>query len=179
MATATAERPATRRGTPTEAPLVDATMVEPEVVLTDAGPVRPWKVKQPDGSWELVEFSLREIPPEERTVYWHPYGSGALMFFKAQQQNDRGHTPILQKEIWIDGKFAPRNEWEEHMTIEFLKTINGGADYARWTGYNHPDNEPGEPPHQWRCGTCSWLCGNWRAFSVHQSHLGHSGQRTD
>src|SRR5262245_190535 len=93
--------------------LVSATTVEPEVVITEDGrKVRTWEL--PDGS--VVELSLEEIPLAARTTYWNPIFPGQEMWWRSQEQNQWGIQPVMQKEKWIDGKYLPRNEWEEHMT---------------------------------------------------------------
>lgn len=162
MATATAERRSRTMTTATAAP------EEVSEVGEDGYPVRRWTV---DG--EAVAFSLRPFEPHERTVYWNPQGAGAPMWWRSQEMNEERHKPIIQRESWIDGKFSPRNAWEEHMTVEWLRSLTGGNP-EKWRGYNHPDNEPGQPPHHLRC-QCSWLCGNWQAFKQHQAQTGHTG----
>ncbi len=161
MATATPTKP--RK-------LITATAAPAEEAITgdDGYPVRMWNVNGED-----VAFSLRPYTEAERKTYWNPQGNGAPMWWRSQEINDSGFQPIIQREVWIDGKFSPRNDWEEHMTREWLLTIPGGNP-DKWVGYNHPDNEPGQPPHQWRC-SCGWLCGNWQAFKQHQQQQRHSG----
>lgn len=145
---------------------------EPSLTGEDGYPVRFWDV---DG--QAVAFSLRPYTPAERTVYWNPQGPGAPMWWRSQAVNDYGLRPIIQREIWHDGKFSPRNAWEEYMTQAWLRELPGGNP-EKWRGYNHPENEPGEPPHQWRC-ECSWLCGNWQAFKQHQLQLRHTGFKNE
>lgn len=166
MATATAER--TRRE------ISSATTFPREEITTgeDGFPVKMWEV---DGV--PMAFSLRPFELHERKVYWNPQGSGAPMWWRAQERNQWGLQPIIQREIWIDGKFSPRNAWEEHMTRTWLLAIPGGNP-DKWVGYDHPENQPGQPPHHWRC-ECSWLCGNWSAFKQHQAQLCHTGVKSE
>jgi hypothetical protein len=132
----------------------------------DGWPLKRWQV----GSEEQV-FSLRPYREDEKIVYWNPIYIGQTMLWRAQEINEFGVQPVIQREAWVDGKFAPRNDWERQMTEEYLLTLPGG-DPVAWRGYNHPDNEPGKPPHQWRC-ECAWLCGCWKAFRAHQQYLKH------
>jgi hypothetical protein len=133
----------------------------------DGHPVRLWEV---DG--ELVPFSLREWPHEERPVFWNPLGpgeGGQQMWVRAQVRNEIGIFPVIWKQRWIDGKFAPANEWELHVTKEWMKaTMEGCGDPDAWKGYNHPDG----PDHYWRC-ECGWPCGTWNAFAQHRRSTGH------
>lgn len=154
--------------TRTRRPLKSANAVEqsaPEMG-EDGFPVKRWLVRG-----EERVFSLRPYREEEKTVYWNPHYPGQTMLWRAPELNEFGIQPVIQREAWVDGKFAPRNDWERYMTEEYLRTLEGG-DPDRWQGYNHPDNEPGEPPHHWRC-ECGWLCGNSKAFRAHQQKLRH------
>jgi hypothetical protein len=136
----------------------------------DGTMVRVWIV---DGA--PVEFSLEPIPVAERNVYWYPK-PGALMWWRAQEKTAHGNQPIIQKEVWLDGKFSPRNAWEEHMTREWLRHPSRHMDPDKIKGDNHPEG----PGHVFRCGTCKWPCGNWHAFKLHQlPSTGHTGMTTE
>ena len=140
----------------------------------DGFPVKRWWV---DGEERV--FSLRPYRENEKTVYWNPIYIGQTMLWRAQEINEFGVQPVIQRETWVDGKFAPRNDWELHMTEEYIKTLPGG-DPVAWRGYNHPDNDfppgmnvpVGETAHHWRC-ECAWPCGCWKAFRAHQQYLKH------
>jgi hypothetical protein len=128
-----------------------------------------------DGEWErywVVDGEVRRFiltphwPHAARPVYWNPIHPGQEMWWRSQKTNRLGYKPVIQKETWIEGKFAPRNSWEELMTREYLLTLPGGNP-DKWKGSNHPDGE------EWRCGDCKWLCGNWGAFKDHCKHWTH------
>jgi hypothetical protein len=141
----------------------------PPEVGDDGFPIRHWKVGD-----EVVAFSLKPYPEQERPLYWNPIYAGQQMWWREQDVSEFGFQRVIQKEVWHDGKFYPRNAWEEHMTREFLKTLPSGGDPDSWKGVNHPDG----PDHQWRC-ECSWPCGNWRAFQAHRRFLGHREAMTE
>jgi hypothetical protein len=144
----------------------------------DGFPVKHWIVTDPEtGREEERVFSLRPYTESEKTVYWNPIYIGQTMLWRAQEKNDWGVQPVIQRETWVEGKFAPRNDWERYMTEEYLRTLPGGNP-AKWQGYVHPDNEPGQPPHVFRC-SCGWPCGNWVAFRAHQKYLTHTGERSE
>jgi hypothetical protein len=155
--------------TRTKSPLKSANAAE--VVVPEIGedgfPVKRWLVN----GVEQV-FSLRPYREEEKVVYWNPIYPGQTMLWRAPYVNEFGIQPVIQREAWVDGRFAPRNDWERFMTEEYLKTLPGGRP-DQWQGYNHPDNEPGELPNLWRCGDCAWVCGNSKAFRAHQQYLRH------
>jgi hypothetical protein len=129
---------------------------------------------------ELVSLSLKPYPdgldangdyhPEadQRPLYWNPIYPGGEMRWRSPFLNDLGFQPTIQKERWLDGQFRPRNEYEEHMTREWMmKSLTGCNDPDKWKGVNHPE-EGGE----WRC-QCSWHTGNWQAFHAHRRYLRH------
>src|SRR4249919_158490 len=80
----------------------------------DGWPERVWMV---DG--RAQRFSLKPWPFDERPFYWNPIYPGQEMWWRSQKKNRIGLQPVIQKERWIDGKFAPRNAWEEMMTREY------------------------------------------------------------
>jgi hypothetical protein len=169
MATATLDRPTSRT--------IKSATALPEERLgmgEDGHPVKYWDV---DG--ESVAFSLRPFEPSERKVYWNPQGPGAPMWWRAQERNDQGRQVIIQRECWVDGSFSPRNAWEEHMTVEWLrKSVDGGSLGHTWVGFDHPKNKdlkPGEQPHRWICGTCGYAVGPWAVLEQHQLSKRHSG----
>jgi hypothetical protein len=135
----------------------------PPTMGEDGWPERLWKV---DG--EVRTFSLQPWPVAERPVYWNPIYPGQEMWWRSQKKNRLGMQPVIQKERWTDGKFAPRNEWELMMTREFLASLPLCADPEDWKGITHPDGEA------WRCGECKFLCGNWRAYKAHCTYLNHA-----
>ena len=150
-----------------ELDLVSATMDPlPPFLDEDGEPARLWMV---DG--EVRTFSLTPWPVAQRPVYWNPIYPAQIMLWRSQKKNKHGFRPVIQKEAFIDGKFAPRNEWEELMTREFLLATPGG-DPDAWKGSNHPDGD------MWRCGDCQFLCGNWRAFKDHARYLSHHASMT-
>lgn len=136
----------------------------------DGYPVKVWNVNGED-----VEFSLRPYTEAEQKRYWNPQGPGAPMWWRSQELNDHGLQPIIQREVWLDGSFIPRNAWEEHMTIEWLKTVDGGSAGPTWVGYDHPDNKPGEPKKYWICAECGNAYGVYSVFDQHQRMKHHSG----
>jgi hypothetical protein len=166
MATATVERPRTIKSAtaiPQDAPEVGE----------DGYPVKMWNV-----NGAPTAFSLRPFEPSERKVYWCPKGPDAKMAWRAQELNEHGFQVVIQREVWLAGKFSPRNAWEEHMTIEWLRrNVEGGANGANWVGYDHPKNAPGETKHHWVCGTCGFAIGNYAAFDQHQLSKKHSGMK--
>jgi hypothetical protein len=150
-----------------EAPEIEKSVTSdplPPEMGSDGYPTREWRM--PDGSVKV--FSLK--PYDDRPLYWNPYGFGQQMWWRSQVKNRLGFHPVIQRETWWDGKFSPRNEWEEHMTREWLNALEGGNADA-WKGVTHPDG----PGHYWRCGTCSIITGNWRVFVAHQKKLSHTG----
>lgn len=161
MATATAERARRANGTPT----ADTTVYERG---EDGHEVRYEEV---DG--ELVPFSLAPYPESARPVYWCPR-PGIEMRFRAREKNHLGFHPMIQRERWIDGRFSPRNAWEEHMTREWLKQTITGANPDAWKGSDHPRGEG----HGWRC-ECGFLCPNWAVFEQHQRLLAHTQMRSE
>ena len=132
----------------------------------DGFPVRKWEV---DG--EVREFSLRPYPEDERPVYWF-YRPNMSMWWRSQDINEYGLQPVIQKEAWLFGKFAPRNDWELHMTREWLR--NEKVDPDKCVGENHPEG----PGHGWRC-ECAFLCSNWYVFQQHQRSLSHTKLRSE
>ena len=129
---------------------------------------------------DLVAFSLKPYAdgadangvyhPEadQRPLYWNPIYPGGEMRFKSRVVNDRGIRPTIQKERWIDGKFRPRNDWENHMTREWMKrSLNGCNNPDIWKGVNHPSGG------EWTC-QCTWHCGNWQALEAHCRYLRHT-----
>lgn len=116
-----------------------------------------------------VAYSLKPYPEDERPLFWNPIYPGQEMRWKAEEINEYGLFPTIQKEIWLEGKFRPRNDYEAHMTREWMKaSLPGCNDPDEWQGVNHPEG----PGHQWRC-ECSWPCGNWKAFQAHRRYLRH------
>lgn len=175
MATATAKRRTLQTATGDPSP--------PEMG-EDGYPQRIWIV---DG--QEVTFSLKPFADAEKPLYYNPIYPGQQMWWRSQDRNEYGFQPVIQKETWWDGKFFPRNAWEEYMTVEYLKTLTGGnvpmdakdkngrlmwrpdangVLKHPWCGDNHPDG----PGHVWRC-ECSWPCGNWAAFKQHRLFLRH------
>ena len=146
-----------------------------EEIGEDGYPLRRWKVRDPrTGTEEERTFSLRPYTQEEKNqrVYWNPIYPGQTMLWRDTERNDWGVEPVIQRECWLDGAFSPRNEWEEFMTVEYVRSLPGGEP-EKWKGYNHPDNEPGSTTHHyWRC-ECGWRCGNWQAFRAHARYLRH------
>ena len=129
----------------------------------DGGLVRLWKV-----NGETVEFSLAPFPPDDRPVYWFT-GMGAQMWWRSQTINSFGVQPVIQKEAFVDGSFAPRNPWEEHMTREFLRSQNVDPDKSR--DQRHPEG----PGHFWRCGECMFRCPSFHVMDAHMRKLSHKG----
>ncbi len=126
-----------------------------------------------NGEW--VGFSLKPYPEDQRPLYWNPIYPGGEMRWRSPHQNGMGFQPTIQKERWIDGKFEPRNAWEEHMTREWMKSsLVGCNDPDIWKGINHPEGPNGE----WRC-QCSWHTGNWQAFHAHRRYLRHQESMSD
>ncbi len=161
MATATAPRraPTTQSADPT-----------PKLLGEDGYPMREEEV---DG--ELVAFSLKPYPEHERPLYWNPIWPGQEMRWKSRMLNEFGFQPTIQKEQWTDGRFRPRNAWEEHMTRAWMKTsLPGCSDPDLWKGVSHPDGEGAE----WRCH-CTWHTGNWKAFQAHRQYLRHQEAMSD
>ncbi len=161
MATATAERrvPKTQSADPT---------------LVETGE-DGFRVRYEEVGGELVAFSLKPYPEAQRPLYWNPIYPGSEMRWRSRELNDLGFQPTIQKERWTDGKFHPRNAWEEHMTREWMKkSLTGCSNPDLWKGENHPDG----PGHVWRC-QCSFPCGNWQAFQAHRRYLRHQEAMND
>ncbi len=127
---------------------------------------RVWEVDGKD-----VMFSLNPFPAAERPVYWYT-GVGARMWWRSQRINEYGVQPVIQKEAYVDGSFAPRNPWEEHMTREFLRENHVDPDKSR--DERHPEG----PGHVWRC-ECAFICPSWHVFDAHQRKLGHKHMRSE
>lgn len=117
---------------------------------------------------ELQPFSLKPYPEAERPLYWNPIYPGQEMRWKARHLTEEGLQPTIQRERWTDGKYYPRNAWEEHMTRESMKKLPGGGNPDKWRGVNHPNG----PDAFWRC-QCTWPCGNFQAFEDHRRYLKH------
>ncbi len=116
-----------------------------------------------------MPFSTRPFAEAERPLYWNPIYPGQEMWWRAEEPNAHGFKPVVQKEAWEDGKFSPRNAYEEQMTRQWMTdSLPGCSDPDQWKGTNHPEG----PGHQWRC-ECSWPCGNYRAFNQHRRYLKH------
>lgn len=157
MATATRERTAAERGLETP---------DESGVGEDGYPVRHELV---DG--ERVPFSLKPYPADERPLYWNSGGTGEQpLLLRSSLPDERGRRPIVQREAWSDGKYRPRNAWEEHLTrVWMTRNIAGCANPDEWKGNDHPKG----PGYAWRCANCGWQCGNIHAFEQHQLSLGH------
>jgi hypothetical protein len=142
----------------------------------DGEPVRLWI--DPD-TGDVVPLSLRPYAESERVIYWNPNGGGSpgqVMHIRGHELDERGEPrPVTQREIWHEGKFSPRNEWETYVTEAWMRrSLEGGTDPKRWTGNNHPDG----PGYGWRC-ECAWFCENWQCFSQHQLTMGHTKMRSE
>lgn len=133
----------------------------PPGIGEDGYPYREWKV-----GGEVRRFSLKPYPEDERPLYWYPRGINQNMKWRSQERNQYGIQPVIQWERWIDGKFRPRNEWEEHMTRTWLSERKGGNP-DRWKGINHP-----RPGGYWTC-ECGWSCNNWNVLEDHCRALTH------
>ena len=156
MATATVERTRTK-----SISSATAIPVEAEHLGEDGYPVKVWEV-----NGVPTPFSLRPFEEHEREVFWNPQGPDAPMWWRAQERNEWGLQPIIQREVWIGGSFSPRNAWERHMTLEWLKTVEGGAAGHTWVGYDTPG-------HHWVCNDCAWACGVLVCIEQHQSTKRH------
>lgn len=139
----------------------------PPGVGEDGFPERVWEV---DG--EDVTFSLKPYPLAERPVYWYT-GLGALMWWRSQRQNEHGLQPVIQKECFVDGSFAPRNAWEEHMTRAFLRQKHVDPDKSR--DERHPEGAD----HAWRCATCMFRCPSHHVMKAHQLKATHNGMLSE
>lgn len=132
----------------------------------DGEPVRMWKV---DGV--ETAFSLTPFLPDEQPRYWF-IGVGALLRVKAQTINEYGVQPTILNEVFVDGSYAPRNAWEEHVVRDFLRLNHVDPDRSR--DERHPDG----PGAMWRCGEgmCNFACPGWHVFKAHQLARGHKRQ---
>ncbi len=132
-----------------------------------------FRVRYEDVDGEPVAFSLKPYPETGRPLYWNPIYPGCEMRWRSRTLNDLGFQPTIQKERWTDGKFYPRNAWEEHMTREWMKvTLRGCNDPDKWKGVDHPKGG------EWRC-QCTWHTGNWEAFEDHRRQLRHQQAMDD
>lgn len=154
---------ATRR--PVETHSADPTVLE---IGEDGFPIRYEEV---DG--ELVGFSLKPFPEAERPLYWNIYPNQEMRW-RSREKNQFGWQPTIQKEVWLEGKFSPRNPWEEHMTRQWMRRVLPGCTNPdEWKGIDHPKKGV------WRCH-CSWACGNYTVFEQHQRSLSHTrGMRSE
>jgi hypothetical protein len=138
-----------------------------------------------DGAW--VGFSMKPYPDgrdaqgvyhagaDERPLYWNPIYPGGEMRWRSPHLNSMGFQPTIQKEQWTDGVYRPRNDWELHMTREWMmRSLPGCNDPEQWRGVNHPEGPTGE----WRC-QCTWHTGNWKAFHAHRRYLRHQESMSD
>ena len=125
---------------------------------------------------ELTPFSLKPYPVNERPLYWSFGGTGTQpLWLRSTAPNERGEHPIVQREAWQDSKYWPRNAWEEHVARAWLgRQIGGTPNLDEWRGVDHPRG----PGYEWKCGTCSWRCGNTAAFEQHQRALSHDGMKS-
>jgi len=151
---------------------LDRTEVVAEQELgADGYPFRLWPVGGDRGP--LEKFSLRPYEEDERPIYWNPITRDGHMWWRDYRPMPDGIHRVVAKHRWVmpyPGSFRPRNAWEEHMVREWLVEINRGEMTVNpddWKGTDHPENEPGQPPHLWVC-ECSWGCGKWAAMKAHQ-----------
>ena len=132
----------------------------------DGKRVRRWRV---DG--EIREFSLEPYPPATRPVYWYT-GTGARLTVKSQEPNAHGIYPMILNDVFVDGSFSPRNEWENQAVREFLVRKHINPDKSR--DERHPEG----PGHFWRC-MCGFRCPSYHVMDAHQRARGHVGVRSE